>query len=486
MTNDHAELINELKKHPSALISAYEGAVESVSKTLGPAPTMRWAQDGVRIAQQGPRAWEAATEYFRASSEVVQLIGFPQFERWVESGVELTVEAPVIAAAFFRASPSVLPILAPRHISGWASLGRGLSKGTWKSSSLAARFFDLSNELVQSLNFHELQLFVALVQKLASRSYDLAAEALVLGQKVLPTVTEREEVISLATVLAETSWREVRGSFEASTHVTSSIEKRLRPRYFALAERLAQNGLVNVSGFMSESSQSLALLPPDEQSQVLDRAEILADSSAEAVGAFLKTAPQVLERISTAQLEVWFNKGVEYLNDNPDAGVAYFKLESARAENLIDQLSSSIEFEKVQGTLRMYSNALAGTEVDLNTTSDITHRNIGWLSVELATTDGKSVFLPPVVDTYDSKKENFAWLKVVTTHQVGHLEFNSFNFDFDNIQIDGNIAIGHGNGAMTVDMDGEDTAILFKFADHFRRGQDGTWRYSSVIWNDNE
>ena len=373
MTNDHGQLISELKKHPSALISAYEGAVDSVSKTLGPAPTMRWAQDGVRIAQQGPRAWEAATEYFRASSDVVKLIGFPQFERWVESGIELTVEAPVIAAAFFRASPNVLPVLAPRHISGWASLGRGLSRGTWKSSSLAARFFDISDELVQNVNFHEMQLFVALVQKLASRSYDLAAEALVLGQRVLPNFTEKEEVISLATVLAETSWREVRGSFEAASRVTLSIEKRLRPRYFALAERLAQNGLVNVAGFMVDSSQSLAKLPQDEQSQVLERAEVLADSSAEAVSAFLRTAPHVLDRISLAQLEIWFNRGLEYLIDNPDAGVAYFKLESARAENLIDQLSSSIEFEKVQSLLRMYSNALAGTEVELNTTADITH-----------------------------------------------------------------------------------------------------------------
>tara|TARA_Y100001960_G_scaffold65632_1_gene68988 strand:+ start:2247 stop:5441 length:3195 start_codon:yes stop_codon:yes gene_type:complete len=431
VTNDHGQLISELKKHPSALISAYEGAVDSVSKTLGPAPTMRWAQDGVRIAQQGPRAWEAATEYFRASSDVVKLIGFPQFERWVESGIELTVEAPVIAAAFFRASPNVLPVLAPRHISGWASLGRGLSKGTWKSSSLSARFFDISDELVQNVNFHEMQLFVALVQKLASRSYDLAAEALVLGQRVLPNVTEKEEVISLATVLAETSWREVRGSFEAASRVTLSIEKRLRPRYFALAERLAQNGLVNVAGFMVDSSQSLAKLPQDEQSQVLERAEVLADSSAEAVSAFLRTAPHVLDRISLAQLEIWFNRGLEYLIDNPDAGVAYFKLESARAENLIDQLSSSIEFEKVQSLLRMYSNALAGTEVELNTTADITHRNIGWLSVELATTDGKSVFLPPVVDSYESKKENFAWLKVVTTHQIGHLEFDSFKFNFE-------------------------------------------------------
>ncbi len=430
MTNEHDNVIEELKKHPSALISAYEAAVESVAAVVGPAPALRWAQEGVRIAQQGPRAWEAAAEYFKASPAVVQVIGFPQLERWVESGIELTADAPVIAASFFRASPRVLPTLAPRHIAGWAALGRGLSKGTWKSSSLAARFFDVSDDLVQQVSFHEMQLFVSLVQTLANRSYDLAAEALVLGQRVLPAVNEREELISLATVLAETSWREVRGSFEAATRVGASLDRRLRPRYFALAERLARQGLGNVSSFMVESAQSLARLPQDQQMIVLERAEDLADTSAEAVSAFLRTAPQVLDRISPAQLDTWFGRGVEYLRDNADGGVAYFKLESARAETLIDQLSSSIELEKVHGLLRMYANALAGTAVELQPADDIAHRNIGWVSVELATTDGKSVFLPAMVDLRDTKKGNFAWLKVVTTHQVGHLEFESFKFDF--------------------------------------------------------
>ena len=430
MTSEHDSVIQELKKHPSALIAAYEAVRDEVEATLGPAPTLRWEQEGVRISQQGPRAWEAAAEYFKASPQVVQIIGFSQFERWAESGIELTAEAPVIAASFFRASPRVLPTLAPRHIAGWAALGRNLSKGTWKSSSLAARFFDVSDDLVQQVNFHEMQLFVALVQTLASRSYDLAAEALVLGQRVLPAVSEREELISLATVLAETSWREVRGSFEAATRVGLSIDRKLRARYFALTERLARHGLSNVSAFMVESAQSLSTLPQEQQMMVLERAEDMADTSAEAVSAFLRTAKTVLDRISPAQLDAWFGRGLEYLHENPDAGIAYFRLESARAEALLDQLSSSIELDKVQGRLHMYANALAGSAVEIHQANDITHRNIGWVSVELATTDGKSVFLPSTVDIHDSKSENFAWLKVVTTHQVGHLEFKSFDFDF--------------------------------------------------------
>ncbi len=129
---DH--VLSELRKHPSALAEAYEAAHEAVERAVGAGPALRWAEEGVRIAQQGPRAWEAAAEYFRASPDIVQVVGLSQLERWVESGIELAQDSPVVASAYFRASPEVLPTIAPRHIAGWAALGRGLSRGTWKSS----------------------------------------------------------------------------------------------------------------------------------------------------------------------------------------------------------------------------------------------------------------------------------------------------------------------------------------------------------------
>ena len=430
-TSGHDQVLSELRKHPAALAEAFEAARESVEQALGPASALRWAEEGVRISAQGPRAWEAAAEYFRASPEVVGAIGFSQVERWVESGIELALDSPVVASAYFKASPEVLPTIAPRHIAGWAALGRSLSRGTWKSSNLAARFFELSGGLTRNVNFHELQLFIALVETLSNRSYDLAAEALVLGQRVLPAIAEREELISLATVLADTSWREVRGSFEAALRIGTGVDARLRRRFFALSERLARSGMSNVSSFMLEAAQSLARLPEDQQATVLEHAEGLADTSADAVGAFLRPGPDVPPRISPAQLDSWFAQGLELLRENPDGGVAYFRLESVRAENLIEQLSSSIELSRVRGLLGMYANALAGTPVELEPVTDLTHKNIGWVSVELATTDGTTVFLPERSDAHESKEENFAWLKVVTTHQVGHIEFESFEFDFD-------------------------------------------------------
>ncbi len=60
------------------------------------------------------------------------------------------------------------------------------------------------------------------------------------------------------------------------------------------------------------------------------------------------------------------------------------------------------------------------------------------------------------------------------------------NWGFDKIEVSGDLATGVGWGEMTVEIDGQDVAMSFKFADIFRRGDDGSWRFAHVIWNENE
>ena len=80
--------------------------------------------------------------------------------------------------------------------------------------------------------------------------------------------------------------------------------------------------------------------------------------------------------------------------------------------------------------MAMYCCGLAGSEIMLSETNDLVEKNIGWVSNETATTEGSTVYLPSIVDKYTSKDKNFAWFKVASTHQVAHLEFGSFIFEF--------------------------------------------------------
>ena len=141
--------------------------------------------------------------------------------------------------------------------------------------------------------------------------------------------------------------------------------------------------------------------------------------------------PRLLERVSIAQLEKWFEEGVRVLERNSDGGLAYFRVESAYSQEVLEALSSSVEFTRIRDVMDVYCRALAGEAVKLAASKELVEKNIGWVSNEAPTTEGSTVFVPSRVDRYATKGENFAWIKVVSTHQVAHLEFGSFRFEFE-------------------------------------------------------
>ena len=98
---------------------------------------------------------------------------------------------------------------------------------------------------------------------------------------------------------------------------------------------------------------------------------------------------------------------------------------------MLETLSSSLDLERVKGIMRLYTRALSGANIEVMSTEELVRRQIGWVDQDTASTDGTKVYLPPMIDNYNDKAQNFAWFKVVATHQVSHLEFGSFEFEFD-------------------------------------------------------
>ena len=163
----------------------------------------------------------------------------------------------------------------------------------------------------------------------------------------------------------------------------------------------------------------------------MDLCDALVVITPDAVPSFLKSLDDVLNRITVSQLDTWFQHGAHLLQENPESGIAFFKIESNTSEAMLETLSSSLELDRVKGILRLYCRALAGTGLEIFDTQELVSRNIGWVDEDSASTDGTKIFLPPVVDHYPSKQDNFAWFKVVSTHQVAHLEFGSFEYEFE-------------------------------------------------------
>ncbi|MBI4233846.1 MAG: hypothetical protein HY686_05335 [Chloroflexi bacterium] len=422
----------ELQRFPQVVCEEFQRAYRGLENLLPPHQLLQWAQGGVSLARQSVRAWETAAEYFRVSPEVLPILSFTHFLPWAQYGETLGQDSPSNATAYFRASPACVGYLRAAQVTSWGELGGRLYKGTWKSSALASKFFDVSPVLVRHLTFQELERFTAFISVLAGRSYDLATECLVLAQEVFPRIGDSKgNFISLVTAMADGSWREVKGCFEAGAKALPRVEKSQRARFLTQAERLARTGHGTVSGFLLEGSNALAQIDSAHHGYILSLGEALLILAPESLPEFLRSSPLVLSRISLQQLEVWFTEGARLLRENRDGGLAYFRVESTRSEEVLDALSSAVELGRIKDLMRMYCRALAGSTVEIAPTQELVQKGIGWVSKEKPSTEGSTVFLPPVVDRYGDKLSNFSWYKVVSTHQVAHLEFGSFDFLFE-------------------------------------------------------
>ena len=426
------ELRAEFKRFPAPVVEEFDKARAVMPKTMEEGNVLLWGQAGLKIADQTVRSWEAAAQYFKVSPKVVAYMPFNYFMKWTECGSDLCRESPTLAAAYFDASPAAMGKLRSRHIESWAALGGSLYKGTWKSSTLACKFFTYSPALMDSLTFPELERFVAFLDALSHRSYDLASECLTLGTQIFPLIGEdKTAFITLASALVESGWREVKSFFDAGAKALPKIDPQERFRFLRIAEELVHKGGSNIPGVMLETSQAFAQIDPDLHSRILNLSETLIKESPDAVPEFIKSSAQVMDRLSMNQLDRWYEEGVNLLRQNPDGGLAYFKIESAHSEEMLEALSSGVEFDRIKAIMEMYCRGLAGEEIKLASSPELVDRNIGWVSAESPTTEGSTVFVPDIVDRYHTKDENFSWFKVVSTHQVAHLEFGSFFFEFD-------------------------------------------------------
>lgn len=100
-----------------------------------------------------------------------------------------------------------------------------------------------------------------------------------------------------------------------------------------------------------------------------------------------------------------------------------------------DDRYHGIELATIEPILQIYCQALTGRDVRFSATkAPISHyRNTWWTQLVSGNppTTQINVSVPANFTEYPSYDENFAWYKAAVTQQVAHVEFGSFDFDFE-------------------------------------------------------
>jgi len=162
---------------------------------------------------------------------------------------------------------------------------------------------------------------------------------------------------------------------------------------------------------------TMQLVPGSARKRLLELTQEALYLSSPAVSEFLKSCPFVIDRAGHTGLEAWFQEGLGLLQKSEDGGVEYFRLGTFRSVQLLEKLSPGVELGSIKKLMETYCLALVGDKTPVMTAG---------LPV-----DRYAVFLPEFVGRYPSKPENFAWYKVMATHQIGHFEFGSYRFSID-------------------------------------------------------
>ena len=432
MVPEMERIERDLGKLPVGVDAEFRRTRGLLSDMLAEEELLLWAREALDIGRQSARSQEAVLECFRASPDVARYLTLPSFLQWLRSGRELCAEAPSLAAAYFRAGPLAISYVRPRNIHRWAEMGRQLYKGTWNSTTLATRFFQLSPALLQHVPFWDVEFFSAVLELLSGKSSDLACECLEACAGLLREMgREREAFLSMSRAIAEGDWREMRDVLALTPGVMARLQGEQRVRFFRLAEGSARSATSKVSRLFREASRTLELVPTSRRDYLLDLCEMAVPINEEAAFCLLESLPQVAQRVTWDRVDPWAQWGVKLLKENVDSGLSYLRLESSTSDQALEALSSTLELERVRSVMRMYCRALAGEHIEIMSTQELADKGIGWVAEAQAATDGARVYLPPEVGRYRDKGRNFLWYKVVATHQSGHLEFGSFALEFD-------------------------------------------------------
>ena len=421
----------ELRKFGQTLPEELEAAAAALAGRLSADELERWAEAGARLARRSLRSWEAAAEYFRASPAVAERLSATELLDWGESAAALADRSSLVASAYLRATPGVLRSLPAAQVEPWSRLGDRLCRGSWKSIALATTFYQGSPELLESLTLHQLERLVDVIEALAERSYEMATRCFEAAAPVLAPLSpaEREPFLEFAWVLTRASWADARIYFERAPGLLAPIDPGERSGLLELAAQVTAS--VGRAGFplFAAAADALRGIARGEHPRLLGFAHRLAQASPVAAMEYLKSAPVVHERLTAEQMERWSDAGLEILVDqrNVEGAEAFFRLESARAERLLTQLSARVELTAVSPILRLYAKALTAQTVAVHPVEDLAEKGIGWVAGQ-ATTEGTAIYLPSALSTFPEQRDNVQVYKVFATHQTGRIEFGSFDY----------------------------------------------------------
>lgn len=400
------ELLTELQDNSAKLAGGAIEALPEVLRRCDPQTVIPWLDLTIGLASH---SGAVTLKYFRESPPTLGILESPVQRHQVLSTVLEIVDSDSEYAAncafeFFRKTPELLFADPSIDLAGWAEVGQELTE--W-NQVLGIEFFRECVNVAQVLPLDEVRSWVAFGTKLITQNS--------LGKPDYVGILE---------------------FFRTSPSLLKEIDsKELRPRVVILGSTLADRSPETALTFLVEAPVLMKALPsPEWQTLVLQYGLLVAERDANVTLDYLRRCPEVVNVAVGSDekhkaFETWFRGGMEVLDYSVDGARAYFALETDKALRSIEQAMNGVTLRQVARSLKLFAQMICGESVLIESLPE------GGNQVHTETTaQGLRVRLPMVMNQYPTREVNLRCYTVMVAHEVGHLEFGTYQISSQLLQ----------------------------------------------------
>ncbi len=166
---------------------------------------------------------------------------------------------------------------------------------------------------------------------------------------------------------------------------------------------------------------TLRSLPLESRVPLLGRIAQLAQIFPAGVARLFRTLTRAYDEVGEEGVKAWIMAGEEIARRNPQAGEAFFALESRTSLLTLRHVSPAVLLSDIQGLLLKYLHMLSGAAVSLKETGVLL------CPPPLAAGAEDALPLPACVEIFPTYEENFRLYRVLAAHQAGRVEFGTYN-----------------------------------------------------------
>jgi nitric oxide reductase NorD protein len=427
---------DQLATLSAAVAQCYADVATVVEPAFTPAEFAIWSQYCLQLAQSGWRARESVDAFLQLSPFVQQRMSAKEIWTWAEHGVALAQYSAEVATAFLQATKPLLQGASATVLAPWVAGSHAYLEPP-PLVTLAAEYFRLSPYIYGQYTLPTAMHWGQLGAEFARAGVSYGQRFFLLSRTHLDRTPDIDHA---------PAWTFAQHCLPQAPMVALDYLERyavlfhyLGPASLVKVETILREVLAPVPDdartFLQRVGSTLAFMPVPEQLQALTWCQEIAAVSAHGVLDFLHHLTDLQQCLLGPRLQPWVTTGIEVARRNVEAGHAYFALESAAAQDRLQELQSRVTFAHVEPVLRLYTEALLGQRLALRTTAALPpglpraglHLPEG--RRDLPTSDGTAIFVPEHVSDFAMERDNFAVYKVAILHQVGFYECGTWQFD---------------------------------------------------------